>query len=239
MYNFVDILYNYMSKILITGFPHCGTTILKCIMGHIVDVDEIIDETCQIEQSTSKPYILGKWPFTLEHFFTSDYYKEYTIIFIIRNPIYVYSSLNKRMNYDIDEDHNLDNYIKTAKLFIQLQQANLPNVYLIKYEDMFDNNYYNLKQILNNIGLIYDDGIFDNTRYTNLSHSHITIQDVHMQNGMPPNVLHELYRTWQVNKPFVINNTCDKIDITAQQKDRILNNPDILTIYPEIKTMLT
>ena len=28
-----------MSKILIFGFPHCGTSILKSIIGHIDDVD--------------------------------------------------------------------------------------------------------------------------------------------------------------------------------------------------------
>ena len=37
-----------MTKILICGFPHCGTTILKCIIGHINDVEEIIDETRKI-----------------------------------------------------------------------------------------------------------------------------------------------------------------------------------------------
>ena len=33
-----------MTNILIFGFPHCGTTILRCIMGHINDVHEVMDE---------------------------------------------------------------------------------------------------------------------------------------------------------------------------------------------------
>ena len=30
-----------MNKIIIFGFPHCGTTILKSIIGHIDEVQEI------------------------------------------------------------------------------------------------------------------------------------------------------------------------------------------------------
>ena len=42
-----------MNKILICGFPHSGTTILKCIIGHIKDVEEIIDETYNINKTTT------------------------------------------------------------------------------------------------------------------------------------------------------------------------------------------
>ena len=34
-----------MKKILIFGFPHSGTTILKSIIGHIDNVEEIINES--------------------------------------------------------------------------------------------------------------------------------------------------------------------------------------------------
>ena len=87
-----------MSKILICGFPHCGTTILKSIIGHIDDVEEIIDETTIINKPTNKKYILCKHPFTDKKFFEKDYEK-YIKIFIIRNPVFVFSSLNKRFNY--------------------------------------------------------------------------------------------------------------------------------------------
>ncbi len=41
-------------KILICGYSHCGTTILKSIIGHIEDVEEIIDECDNVRQSTNK-----------------------------------------------------------------------------------------------------------------------------------------------------------------------------------------
>ena len=33
-----------MNKIFIMGFPHSGTTVLRCVIGHIDEVEEIIDK---------------------------------------------------------------------------------------------------------------------------------------------------------------------------------------------------
>tara|TARA_A100001015_G_C14740200_1_gene613360 strand:+ start:93 stop:341 length:249 start_codon:yes stop_codon:yes gene_type:complete len=68
-------------KIIIFGFPHCGTTILKSIIGHIEDVYEIYKETKLINISTTKQFILCKYPFTLDEFF-DEKYKDYIKIFI-------------------------------------------------------------------------------------------------------------------------------------------------------------
>jgi len=56
-----------MIKIQVCGFPHCGTSILKSIIGHIDQVYEILDEVIYINQElynidNSKKYILGKDP---------------------------------------------------------------------------------------------------------------------------------------------------------------------------------
>ena len=37
-----------LQKIIITGFPHCGTTILKSIIGHIDDTN--INNICIIHK---------------------------------------------------------------------------------------------------------------------------------------------------------------------------------------------
>lgn len=34
--------------ILVTGFPHCGTSILRAIIGHIKDINDITDEMMSI-----------------------------------------------------------------------------------------------------------------------------------------------------------------------------------------------
>jgi hypothetical protein len=41
-------------KIIVFGYSHCGTTILKSIIGHIDDVEEIINECRTINTSTTK-----------------------------------------------------------------------------------------------------------------------------------------------------------------------------------------
>ena len=57
LYNGLKYCYNlyndnvYMKKILITGYSHSGTTILKSIIGHIDNVHEIIDETDIVTQN--------------------------------------------------------------------------------------------------------------------------------------------------------------------------------------------
>ena len=77
-------------KIIIFGFPHCGTCILKSIISHIDDIDEIINESTICNIQTTKKYCVCKHPFTHPAFFTNEY-AEYIKIFIIRNPLYVFS----------------------------------------------------------------------------------------------------------------------------------------------------
>lgn len=217
-----------MSKILIFGFPHCGTSILKSIIGHIDDVDEIIQETDIITKSITNKYILCKSPYTLDKFFT-DKYNDYIKIFIIRNPLYVFSSLNKRFNYKIPERVSINKYIESIKRFCYYKNNPSTNLYTITYEDMFDNNYQHLKKILNNIGFKYTDKIFDNTKYENK-----IIPNTKLLDEKPKNIEHAEYRTWQINQSFVSNNDSSKLDISDKQKFKLLNDINILTIYPDI-----
>ena len=61
-------------KIIIIGFPHCGTSILKSIIGHIDDVEEIYNETNIIKEiQTDKKFILCKFPFAYNNFFSKEY----------------------------------------------------------------------------------------------------------------------------------------------------------------------
>lgn len=213
-------------KIIICGFPHSGTTILKSIMGHIDEIDEIYEETQKINKETNKKFILCKSPFTYEKFFKKEY-DDYIKIIIIRNPLYIFSSLNKRFNYNIPEHHSFDIYVNTIKLFINYKNTIHKNIYTIKYEDMFDNNFQELKNIFNNIGINYTNNIFDNSKYINISHSGVKLED-----KKPKNIQHSKYRTWQINQPFKSNNNVSNIDLTEKQKQLIINNKYCLVLYP-------
>ena len=205
-------------KIIICGFPHSGTTILKSIIGHIDEVEEIYKETQKINAKTNKKFILCKSPFTFEKFFKKEY-DNYIKIFIIRNPVYIFSSLNKRFNHNIPDHHSFDIYLNTIKLFIKYKNNNHKNIYTIKYENIFNNNFQELKNILNNIGITANDNIFDNSKYINISHPGVILE-----NNKPKNIQHSKYRTWQINQPFKSNNDISKIDLTEQQKQIIMKH---------------
>lgn len=218
-------------KILICGFPHSGTTILKSIIGHIEEVEEICYETIVINQISNKKFILCKFPFTYENFFGEEY-EDYIKIFIIRNPLFVFSSLNKRFDYTIPDCHNFHKYINTLKMFIKYKNNPEKNIYTIKYEELFKNNYDELKKILNDIGFQYNDNIFDNSKYRNIHNN-----DVKLVDKKPPDNNHEVYRTRQINQPFISNNDISKIDLNDGQKKEIINNSYVLQMYPDINSV--
>jgi hypothetical protein len=207
-------------KIVIFGFPHTGTTILKCILGHIDKVFEINDETRNIEDNNADyinyNFVLCKWPFLINENDLLTNYSDYIKIFIIRNPLYVFSSLNRRFKSNkLNGNHSIDTYINTVAQFNNLTKTkNIDNLFLIKYEDIFENNYKNIKYIFNEIGLNYNDEIFDNSKYINKvqSGSHLTIPP-----HMPSDDNHIEYRLFQINKEFKNNNDDDKINLTTEQ----------------------
>ena len=223
-----------MKKILIFGFPHSGTTILKSIIAHIDKVEEIINETKIVNETklvrknTEPEYIVGKWPHTLKKFFSKSY-EDHIKIFIIRNPVYVFSSMNKRFKSKIPDGHYFHNYLETIKLFIKYRDNPCKNIYTIRYEELFENDYQQLRNLLDNIGLKYNDEIFNNHKFTNLSHN-----GTQLPINKPSNSNHRKYRCWQINQEFVSNNDVSKIELTKEQKQQIINNRDILSIYPDV-----
>ena len=215
-------------KIIICGFPHCGTSILKSIIGHIKDVDEIQNETKQINITSNKPFILCKWPFTPQEFFTRKY-ADYIKIFIIRNPLFVFSSLNKRFNYNIPNNHSFSEYLSTIQSYVKYSDNPQNNIYTIRYEDLFQEQYKNFKNILDCIGLKYENDIFMNKNFTNT-----IISNNKLPTYIPKNTDHNNYRTWQINQPFVCNNILSKLDLLDSQKQQILNNPLVAKVYPNL-----
>ncbi len=235
-----------MKKIIIFGFPHCGTTILRAIIGHIPEVYEIIGETNKInineseilKKNPEKKYILCKFPFTNNNFYTEKY-NDYIKIFILRNPLYVFSSINRRfVNKKPINGHSMNEYKNTCKLFIDNQNNKDDNSYFIKYEDLFNNNYQKLKDIFDKIGFNYTDDIFDNSKHTNCSHELIRNLSSELQQSIKNKTYsdkeHEYFRNMQINQPFVNNNNIDKISLTKLQIKEIINDKYILELYPDI-----
>jgi hypothetical protein len=97
-----------MKKLMVTGFPHCGTTILKSVIGHCDNVKELVHETaiiCEEDMNSDHEFILCKWPWARENTFRDKKFNDYIKIFIIRNPLWIYSSLNKRCDNAWDKGY--------------------------------------------------------------------------------------------------------------------------------------
>lgn len=227
-----------MKKIIIFGFPHCGTTILKKIICHIPGVLEIDDEVNHInencinqEKCINKNFFLCKWPYLIN--VNENKYKDYIKIFIIRNPLFVFSSLNERFDYKMNTPHSIDTYIKTIHSFVECKKNidKHDNLYLIRYEDMFDNNFKLLKQIFTKIGFEYTDEIFDNTKYENYAQGH---KNFKIPTKKPTNKEHHIYRLFQINQEFTNNNDIKKINLLEDQLEKLKKNEDIQSIYPDI-----
>ena len=96
-------------KILITGFPHTGTSILKSKFGECKDVFEVVDEAFEINEyhinsAGDSESILIKTPIIpmeirvrgVEYLTLKDpvsVYKDYYVIFVTRNPWNLFTSI--------------------------------------------------------------------------------------------------------------------------------------------------
>ena len=221
-----------MPKILIIGFPHCGTTILRKIIGRCDNVHEIYNEVYNpICDATTpkKEFLLMKIPFTYPAFFEKEY-EDFIKIFIIRNPLLVFSSINARFKCENVLYHTINDYINTITCYTEEQ--NCKNMYKIKYEDLFDNNFQKLKSLLHDIGVNYTDNTFT-------YESNATAWGQCVPINKPDPTDHDNYRIWQNCQKFVSNNNFDNINLTKTQIEQIISNETINMIYPEIKQIIS
>ena len=155
--------------------------------------------------------VVFKWPFFAEEMV---HRKDCHKIFIMRNPIWVMSSINKRFNYKPQQDHTLNDYIQTLELFKKYKENPIDGLHLILYEDIFENNFEKLKEILDLMNLKYSNEIFDNSQYNNIINKdryvHIPTEPYHINQGE--------FRNWQINQKFENNNFPEKIDILGEEK---------------------
>ncbi len=198
-----------LEKILVTGFPHTGTTILRKIIGRS---EEVIDEekelmnvnpsNYQTQHENASKAIVHKWPFATDLNLNPNSDKK--IIFIIRNPYYVFSSLNNRMGYELRKKHTIDDYEKTSELF--LSKTNNTNLLRVKYEDLFQNNFQELRNIFHFLNLEYSPTVTD-------------FQD--SPEDMPPEEDHVRFRNWQTRQKFRCMNDPSRLNLMPEQVEKI------------------
>jgi len=224
-----------MKRIFVTGFPHSGTTILRAKLGTGDNVFEqklesFYPSDLEEYQTSGKEFYLWKNPvillfednpfnFILENSFRSkseSYYKDDDVIFIIRNPYYSYSSIYKIFKKKFGKlkstQHLLTNFeqdfIPTAKLFLDTYLNPVPKVYTLYYEELFENNFQVLRNVMDKIGIQYGDLSSSDTK-----HLINYVQEV--PDSKPEHYVGDVgyYRTWQINQPFTNFNDPSKLDL--------------------------
>jgi hypothetical protein len=235
-------------KILITGFPHTGTSILKSKIGECANVFEwpyeapIVNHN-MLNAAGDAEFILVKYPMLpieiranhLLKVTRDSIYQDYIIIFVNRNPWNVFTSVIKSgvnplnglpPNSGNPAYHGKWEEYEAASIhFLDAQTKELyPNLYSIKYEDFFVNDYEKLRVLFDEIGFKYDSDIFYNR-----SKDYIHWNGTEYENIDEANVSYETnryeYRTWQINQPF--QNMNGEVDIPDELSDILENSPII------------
>ena len=226
-----------VKKILVTGFPHSGTTVLRAKIGECKNTYDCNYECVDPPNFyPTMPYDFYVWkhpfldvPFR-NHTFAikpESKYADTIIIPIIRNPWNIFSSLHKRGTqsnefsiYDSRQGHSLPWYENTCEVIFDAFQKNYKDVYPIKYEEMFDNNFEKLRNIFDSIGLQYDDDIFEK-RTKEFSHGDAKYVEDYNKNGKYDGGL----RAWQINQPF--KNMNSNIILPDDFSQMLANSPSI------------
>lgn len=216
-------------KILITGFPHCGTTLLRALVGNCknaYDQNREFPDPTDYRPNMNFDFYVWKHPFLHTEFRNYGFqhkpntkFSDTIIIPIIRNPWNVFTSLHKRSlkNGDFsvlndNQGHSIPYYLNAAERVYQAMENPIDGVYPIRYEDMFENNFQKLKEIFDSIGLEYDDMTFDNS---SKSFVHNNVGYIDGYDGKFDNA----YRSWQINQP--LQNMNSEIDVPEQINERL------------------
>jgi len=237
-------------KILVTGYPHTGTSILKSKIGECNDVYEYPFEYYEflpkhIFDSGDKKFLVMKTPVLPVEFRIdgpigvasnpkNKYHNYYTIL-LIRNPWYVFTSIIKKgldPLIELDNSHwqkleyfvTIGEYIASAQKFLEARNENYPRIFTLKYEEFFDNNQQKIKDIFDSIGLTYTENIFETKTKDYIHWPDINYKDIFEE----PKEYDKWgrYRTWQINQPFQNMNTKD-INI-PDELDKILKESPII-----------
>jgi hypothetical protein len=213
-----------VNKILIYGFPHSGTSILKRLICNSDEVYEIIEETYFIPENieTDKDNILIKYAGgkRLSYDFYYKEYKDYKIILVIKNPFDAIASLLKRFKKLNFSGYSVPDWEYYTNLFLFFRQNPVTNIFTIKYKEIFENDFKKIEELFLFLNLKYDkDKIIYNNRPAYISN------DKYIPSEKPSrlNRYHVNFRTWQINQPLR-NTTGESAKSLPKHLRKLLNN---------------
>jgi len=234
-----------MKTIVIVGFPHCGTTILKNKLGDCSNATEIVDEfgydrdIPEITKDVKTEFAIVK---SVQNRLNAAKLVEqgHIPIIIIRSPYFVFASLKRRFpkityinNPDRDTvrrtrnksvfmplGHQFNDYENLCLQFIDCIDSKIPGAYAVRYEDLFKGG---LEFLMKNIGLTPPENISKRNRDYQVV-SRFGLKDILDEDDATTEEDHGAFRTVQINKPFRLMNDPEKLKDLPDRWARIINN---------------
>lgn len=225
-------------KIIVVGFPHCGTSILKCKLGDARDCFDIHREMSKISaadlvaaKKRNISHVVTKFPSIPPELETCGFdlsksktYSDYKVVFIIRDPRYCFTSIKQRgLNVHTVHRTNIATYHKTIAMFDRLRTSPMPNVFTITYEELFTPA---LEDLMHGLGLQPPESLESREESKGQHYS----LGYALPSVEPPRKTHDAFRTWQINQPFRNMNT--NIDLTEKELEEIYKSPVVCKMYP-------
>lgn len=227
-----------MNKILVIGFPHSGTTILRKLIGNSSNVYDVSRESFLTPNiDVKEDNIVIKLPHmngVPDNFYMRSHI-DYKIVMLIKNPYDVFGSLTKRYDTSIPKRYNLNTWIKYSKYFYNLKKNIPSNIFMLRYEDMFENNYKKIKEIFKFLNLLYSEEeiIFNNRD--------CFIVDNNIPKKRPLPTEHGAFRTWQINQKFEnrVGDSCKALpDNIKIEIDKILLGKELMYAGEKINNFM-
>jgi hypothetical protein len=228
--------------IFIIGCGHSGTSILNKILSNHKDIHGILKETNMLinldddisrilqnynseKLKLNKKYICEKTP---KHVYHIDkmykFINKPKIIIITRDGRDVISSIKKRFG---DIETGLNRWINDNNQW--LNNSNINDFHILKYEDFVSNKIDIIKKICNYLDIIYYDEIF------NYSKDEIELpEDFFVSNDLINHKKHELLRKYQINQDIYDGSKRWVNDLSPDELKIIYANNDFMKMMQKL-----
>lgn len=171
-----------MKKIIINGFPHSGTTILRKIIGSYSEVYDVIEECHDFNLKTAKKFAVCKFVGLPTRSYPSNVQR----IMILKNPWDIFGSLYLRYGEKMRDihGHQVRDYLNFVVAWTETKAIR------VKYEQIVYSSF--------RYGLIKRLGIEPFERKTEGQ----VETEIEVPTEEPDRKDHHRFRVWQINQPI-------------------------------------
>jgi hypothetical protein len=192
-------------RILIAGFPHSGTSILRKLVGNHPEVhDHFASETRRYTRDDrllrrifprrygGRRHVVFKWPFHDVEAATNAH----RVIYIVRSPFDAFGSLWQRFGGELPDDHSPAAWQAYARFL--LDRPSSDRHCFVRYEDLFRDDYRVMRSLMDWLGLgWHEDIVRTESRYAPIRFAGDRPQ------AEPERRDHAAFRAWQTSQAFV------------------------------------